>query len=130
MNATTKERSRVKFPPLTYGHAEYGSNQFWIGTGPADPPICHVNYTVERNEWRHSLGDPGPLNAEGWAKLFAAAPDLLRRLQELLVAVEYKGPPVDFGKPGDPNPCFEARIPIGFVEAARNAIASAGAHIQ
>lgn len=58
--------------------------------------------------------------------LFAAAPDLAKALQALLVAVTYSTPPVDFSRPGEePNFCFEVRVPVRFVADAHFALAKA-----
>ena len=64
-------------------------------------------------------------NAKANARLIAAAPELLGALSQLLVAVEYKGPASDFGRLGEENWCFDARVPVGFVDIARAAIAKA-----
>jgi hypothetical protein len=49
--------------------------------------------------------------------------DEIERLREalraLVIAVEYKGPPVDFG---EGNLCWEARVPLAFVDNARAAL--------
>ena len=51
------------------------------------------------------------------------AADTIWRLREalraLVIAVEYKGPPVDFG---EGNLCWEARVPLAFVDNARAAL--------
>jgi len=51
------------------------------------------------------------------------AADEIERLREalraLVIAVEYKGPPVDFG---EGNLCWEARVPLAFVDNARAAL--------
>ena len=44
---------------------------------------------------------------------------LREALRALVIAVEYKGPPVDFG---EGNLCWEARIPVAFVDKARAAL--------
>lgn len=76
--------------------------------------------------------DKGPAHAdrtreeaEANARLCAASPELLDKLLALLTAVTYSAPPVDFGAPGDPNPGYEARIPVAFVDEARAVIAKA-----
>lgn len=51
--------------------------------------------------------------------------DVLEALKDLLVAVKFKSPPVNFGTDNDPNLCWEARVPIAFVEVAEKAIAKA-----
>jgi hypothetical protein len=55
----------------------------------------------------------------------AADADLLAELRALVTAVTYVTPPTDFGTPDEPNPCFEARVPVEFVDRARAAIARA-----
>jgi len=44
---------------------------------------------------------------------------LREALRALVIAVEYKGPPVDFG---EGNLCWEARVPLAFVDNARAAL--------
>ena len=44
---------------------------------------------------------------------------LREALRDLVIAVEYNGPPIDFG---DGNLCWEARIPIAFIDQARAAL--------
>lgn len=45
-----------------------------------------------------------------------------KALRELLTAVTFKTTPVDFG---EGNPCYEARVPVQFVEDANNALTPA-----
>ena len=45
--------------------------------------------------------------------------ELEAALRDLLVAVTFKTPPRDFG---EDNPCYEARVPIAFVDIARAAL--------
>jgi hypothetical protein len=59
------------------------------------------------------------------ARLIAAAPALLEALRAIRTAVTYTAPPVDFGTPDDPNPGYECRVPVAFVEQINAAIASA-----
>lgn len=40
-------------------------------------------------------------------------------LQDLLIAVKFNAPPVDFG---EGNMCYEARVPVAFVEKAEAAL--------
>lgn len=56
------------------------------------------------------------------SKLIADNKRLKTALQELLVAVCYKTPTVDFGTDKEPNPCYEARVPVQFVHDAHQAI--------
>lgn len=56
------------------------------------------------------------------AKLIAENKRLKTALQELLVAVCYKTPTVDFGTDKEPNPCYEARVPVQFVHDAHQAL--------
>lgn len=63
-------------------------------------------------------------------RVMSAAPDLLEALTALKIAIEYTAPPTDFGTPGDPNPCFECRIPVAFLDEARAAITKALGHDQ
>jgi hypothetical protein len=49
---------------------------------------------------------------------------VVEALKALLVAVTYAEPPKDYGTAGDPNLCFEARVPVQFVDDARAAIAA------
>ena len=44
---------------------------------------------------------------------------LRKVLRDLVIAVEYNGPPIDFG---GGNFCWEARIPIAFIDEARAAL--------
>jgi hypothetical protein len=46
---------------------------------------------------------------------------LAEALRHLITAVTFKAPPVEFS-PG--NPCWEARVPVGFVDQARSALAA------
>jgi hypothetical protein len=43
-------------------------------------------------------------------------------LRHLLAAVTFNEPPRDFGTRDDPNPCWEARVPVGFTDVARAAL--------
>lgn len=45
-------------------------------------------------------------------------------LRALLTAVTYTAPPKEYGTPDDPNPCYEARVPVQFVIEARAALTS------
>lgn len=47
-------------------------------------------------------------------------------LNEMLVAVTFAGPAVDFGMPDDPNLCFEDWRLVEFVEIARTALRTGG----
>lgn len=53
------------------------------------------------------------------AALTAERDRLREALKGLLIAVEFNAPPKNFGKD---NPCFEARVPVGFTDAARAAL--------
>ena len=74
-----------------------------------------------------SLALPVIRMAQGYRAGQAASAERIKALEEalsdLLVAVTYTAPPVDFGTPDDPNPGFEARIPVDFVNIARAALA-------
>lgn len=50
--------------------------------------------------------------------------EVVEALQALLVAVCYKTPTVDFGTQKEPNPCYEARVPVQFVHDAHKALDS------
>jgi len=71
----------------------------------------------------------GPVSdetAQANARLIAAAPEVVAALQELLTAVEFMAPPRDFNTGrGDPNMCWEARVPVGFTDIAHKALAKA-----
>ena len=54
-------------------------------------------------------------------RLIAAAPELLEALKALTVAVTFADPPKEFNG----ALCHEARVPVGFVDAARAAIKKA-----
>ena len=94
MNALTKTAptppvtvEAPRFPALTYGHDAYGTDRFWIGPGPADSHIAHVRYVVPYIKPRTlSGGIEGPADAEGWAKLFAQAPETIDALKTLYAA--------------------------------------------
>jgi hypothetical protein len=58
---------------------------------------------------------------EADARLIAAAPELLEVLRNLVTAVTFADPPKEFNG----VLCHEARVPVGFVDAARAAIAKA-----
>lgn len=45
---------------------------------------------------------------------FTNETELIRAVKDLLVAVKFAGTK-DYGGPTDPNICYEARVPIGFV---------------
>ena len=49
---------------------------------------------------------------------------VVEALEALLVAVCYKTPTVDFGTKKEPNPCYEARVPVQFVHDAHKALTS------
>jgi len=51
----------------------------------------------------------------------AHAAGLVEALKACVTAIEYNSPPVDFGTPDDPNPCYECRIPVAFTNEARAA---------
>lgn len=55
------------------------------------------------------------------ARLISAAPELLTALKELLIAVKFNK--VIYPQPD--NPCWDARIPVEFVEAAEAAVSKA-----
>lgn len=52
----------------------------------------------------------------------AHAAGLVEALKACVTAIEYNAPPVDFGTPDDPNPCYECRIPVAFPNEARAAL--------
>lgn len=62
-----------------------------------------------------------------------AARDALEfQLRDLLTAVKWKSPPVDFGTwdgSGDTNYCWEARVPVAFVDNAEAALAKHGKEV-
>ena len=90
----------------------YGPGGFWKIRGE-DSVLCHVHSFALRGQDALSLAN---------ARLIAAAPELLDALKALLVAVKFVGAPSNYGTPEDPNPCFEARVPVGFVSEAEAAI--------
>jgi hypothetical protein len=59
--------------------------------------------------------------SEADARLIACAPELLEVLRNLVTAVTFADPPKEFNG----VLCHEARVPVGFVDAARAAIAKA-----
>lgn len=65
------------------------------------------------------------LHAKHFAARAEGEDDVPKALRELLVAVTYKTPTVEFG---DGNPCYEARVPIAFVNAALAALAKGDGH--
>jgi hypothetical protein len=83
--------------------------------------------------WAESVGEyVATTRVEGWetlsreqveanARLIAAAPELLEALKALTVAVTFADPPKEFNG----ALCHEARVPVGFVDAARAVIAKA-----
>ena len=78
------------------------------------------------NAWDYSkpsVEDYGWHTTERDAALIRSLKDEIERLREalraLVIAVEYKGPPVDFG---EGNLCWEARVPLAFVDNARAAL--------
>jgi hypothetical protein len=59
------------------------------------------------------------------AKAEATLDDLIAALTAARTAICFKSPPVDFGTPDDPNPCYEARVPVAFIEQIDAALAKA-----
>ena len=63
-----------------------------------------------------------------WKAALAASPpdrgELRKALKDLLIAVTYAAPAKDYGQPDDPNPCYEARVPVAFVQRAEAALAA------
>ena len=75
---------------------------------------------VERLRTYSSENFGADLQAEDWMNEAADEIERLREaLRALVIAVEYKGPPVDFG---EGNLCWEARVPLAFVDKARAAL--------
>lgn len=91
--------------------------------GTTGKSICRMATPDLRPVHKNALLGRAEINAN--AALIAAAPELLDALKALLVAVTYSTPPVEFGTPDDPNPGFEARVPVDFVTEANAAIAKA-----
>ena len=43
-------------------------------------------------------------------------------LNDLVLAVTFKGKPEDFGKPNESNMCYDARVPVKFITNAIEAL--------
>jgi hypothetical protein len=92
------------------GHLEGREPWFWVSadrTLHLQVAACPDGYVASENEAN--------------ARLIAAAPELLEALRALTVAVTFADPPKEFNG----VLCHEARVPVGFVDAARAAIAKA-----
>lgn len=59
--------------------------------------------------------------------LRAERDELIEALRAARIAITYVSPPKDFGTPDDPNPCYEARVPVAFVEQIDRALSKAEA---
>ena len=81
--------------------------------------------------WSHGYGyETSPKLEECAQEIHGAQPassvnaQVVEALEALLVAVCYKTPTVDFGTKKEPNPCYEARVPVQFVHDAHKALNS------
>lgn len=47
---------------------------------------------------------------------------LRKALSDLITAVTFKGSPEEFGKPDESNMCYDARVPVAFIDNAKTAL--------
>jgi hypothetical protein len=91
----------------------------------ADHTICHSDGStsvVSDKVWQW---------CQDWIDRYAVlTADLLEALKAARTAICYAAPPIDYGTPDDPNPCYEARVPIAFVEQIDAAITKAEGRSQ
>lgn len=98
-----------------------------LGTGRGEPIRLKAQSSGEAT---HGTGDQLQGDGKAWQEQIKADPttdgeaaaDYKQALKELLVAVTFKATTVNFGTDENPNPCYEARVPVGFVHYAHEVL--------
>lgn len=114
----TKPNDEQQLLPCECGHKVYFTNPPDDGLVGVECPNCFIKQgwseTKEQAIARWNMHKPSP----------RAGLSVVEALEALLVAVCYKTPTVDYGTKEEPNPCYEARVPVQFVHDAHKALAA------